>query len=204
MKKLLNILLGCFLALSTLFSCAKESNDELAGHLLIGPYGVLAQGGAILDAKLKANIPSEDNQEAWEKAYLKTFAFPHSPAHAAELRTVLQGEHQVMDKASAQARVKTLIEKGNSAQKYHAFDYAVAANVISMAHAVGYFTDAEALAENQKVLQAARGKYDDWETYLNDVLEGRKQENKPAQELFDAATAWMLTVENSPYKKLKL
>lgn len=204
MKKLKFFMLMMLSAI-ILSSCSSgKKDDELSSLLVMGPYAVLAKGPK-MSADISTYIPAgETDPEKLKEPYKKIFSTPHSPVYAAQYKPILLDEHKVTDKNSAEKRINELISEGDKSAKYKAFKYAVAANVASMAYASGYIAKEDLAAANKKILAAVREHYSDWETYLNDVVEGRKVsptvKDPSTNVLFDGVKKALLEDPISPYK----
>lgn len=200
--KLLTVLLGLFI----LGSCSSPIvDDELSGHLLMGPYATTYLTGLKVNEAL--NSLSEATDEEKIEEYKQIFKHPYPREYEQEAKAILLQDYNITDAATTKSGIAKLIENAKNAD-YKSFEYAKAANVANFAYSSGYISLEETEQYEQQVLKEARANYNDWETYLNDFLEGRamdKNSNLDYQELFDiVVNDILLKNENSPYKTLGL
>lgn len=196
-------LLSSILLLS---SCSnKLADNELSGHLLLGPFSTAGKSGDMINQKLEslANVSDEE----LIKGYKELFAFPYPVQMAPQAQAILLKDFNATDKTSAIGAINVLMEESKSGD-HKAYTYSLAVNVANLAYSSGYFTQKDVTDYEQKVLIEAKINYSNWDKYLNDFLKGRenklKDDPNSSQQLYEVIVHELfLKNKNSPYLKLE-
>lgn len=188
-----------------LSSCSnKLSDNDLSGHLLMGPFATTAISGDLVNQKLQSLIDANDDDLI--KGYKDIFALPYHSEAAQHAKVILLNDYNVTDKATTSVAIKKLLENSKSGN-YKAYSYACAVNVANLAYASGYLIQKDVEVYEQKILAEATVNYNNWKKYLNDFLKGReiqlKDDPNNSQQQFEIiVNELLLKNENSPYLKL--
>ncbi|MXV37347.1 DUF1266 domain-containing protein [Flavobacteriaceae bacterium Ap0902] len=200
--KLLTLLLGLFI----LGSCSSPKvDDELSGHLLMGPYTTTNVSGSRMNEAL--NILADASDEEKIEGYKQIFGHPYAREYEQQAKATLLQDYNITDETTTKSGIEKLLENAKE-MDYKAIEYAKAVNVANFAYSAGYISLEDTKQYEQQVLKEARANYSDWETYLNDFLEGRAMDqlaNQDYQEVFETnVNEILLKNENSPYKHVGL
>lgn len=193
------------ISITLLTSCSNKLTDnELSGHLLMGPFATTALSGNVVSQKFESLADVADDELV--KGYKEIFALPYKPQLSEQAKAILLNDYNVKDKATTNSAISKLLEESKS-EEHKAYNYACAANVANLAYASGFFTKNDVEVSEQKVLNEAKSNYSSWDKYLKDFLKGRevnfKEDPNNSQQLFEIVVdELLLKNDNSPYLKL--